>query len=139
MRNEAEVRDAIMNLAGDIASVLEGGRVAHVRFTPGNGTAYEMLLAPGPGIETIEEGGASDRPMFNAEGDTVFVTMLTVGEKSYPLHLAYRDAPMATYVADKLGLRDTDGTAVWLLLAAICETGESLTSDAMRQAGINVS
>lgn len=139
MKTEADARDAIVNLAGDISGVLDGGRVAHVRYTPGNGTAYEMLLAPAAVVEPMEEGGASERPMFRAEDRTVYVTMLTVGSRSYPMYLGRHDPPMPSYVSDKLGLRDPDGAAVWLLLSAICESPEAITATTLHEAGIHVS
>lgn len=117
-RTEAEVREKLAALGKRIRlSILEGFPV-HVRYCPGNGTAYNLLFTPSWVTHVLAPGEMADAVMFPPETDTV---LLSSDHGFYPWR--WDHAPHVDYVAEKWARgRHADGAALVLLLAAISET-----------------
>jgi hypothetical protein len=114
--------EGIAALGADARNTLHTNGTVRVEYQPGNGTRYDIVI-----VNYAEQVG----PARHEYPDHWIVCVLNFGT-SYEFPVG---APMASYLADKLTLKnDTDGAALHLLLAAI--SGDDCHYD-LRAAGIS--
>lgn len=127
MTTEIEQRDAELFVLGDeIRETLEAGLTASVRWAPGSGTAYELLIVPWTATVTMGQGSV-ERPQLISEGGHpgwVYVARGYVGAL-YPIRLWDENreigrCPHPSYITEKLADgRDEDGYAIYMLLCSV--------------------
>lgn len=120
---ETEVREALAALGKRIRLAMLDGHPVHVRYTPGNGTAYNLLFTPSWATHVMAPDGMADAVMFPPSMSMVY---LSSDSGSYPWN--WDHAPHVSYVAEKWARnRQADGAALVLLMAAISQTEPSCT------------
>lgn len=128
MKNVHGTKGEIFVLANEIRNTLIREKVAHVRWTPGNGTAYELLLIPWEATRVMMLGTV-ERPQLIGGGEDgpgwVYIARGYLGAL-HPIRLWDIDGegrcPYADYLAEKLADRSMeDGHALNLLLSAVAD------------------
>jgi hypothetical protein len=125
MASEGLVRAGLKVLGADIREALLSDRAITVRYTPGNGTAYNLLFAPTWAMTGVsgEFSPLCDPLLYRLDavpGDKRTV-LLASDSGFYPW--TWDHSPHVDYVAEKWARnRQADGAALVLLLAAISQT-----------------
>lgn len=118
---EIEIREALKSTGERVRAWLLDGRPVMLRYTPGNGTAYDLLFTPGWQTVMPLGGEMIESAQFPPEVGVVYVSRLGGSGGSYPWR--WDHAPHANYVAEKWANdRMADGAAITLLFAAISQT-----------------
>lgn len=118
----AQTRAEAQELGALIRETLQSEETAYVRWEPGNGTGYELVITP---WEAVTSYGTTTAPMFDSQMGPgwVFVARM-LSPAVYPFRLWEEDGvphlAHPTYFEEKLGARShEDGCALHLLFAAI--------------------
>lgn len=128
---EDHARAKLEELGTSARNRLQAGCTVHLRWEPGNMTAYEMLLVPWE--DTTEMPWEGHKPQMASGGSygTVYVIRFGIGGgRAYPLKLwdytddggAVGNVPDAYYCEEKWASGLVDGHAIHLLLSAIAGT-----------------
>lgn len=122
-------------LADEIRETLAADEVAYLRWAPGSGSAYELLLIPWAVITTMEQG-TTERPQMpdSTWGPGWVMVARGYGGQVYPIRLwdGYPSdtngrCPFPDYLAEHLGGRYGDGCAMHLLLSAVAGVAPKCT------------